>query len=476
MFGGGHTVSPFSNLRGYLAHSSIEKFERWPESGQRQSFGRSDWGPSGREFTRRLNLAEAQRNRRQLRGWARDDYFKDMVVDDVEVHVPDTLLAKDDRRGEERFTVPATNFHTKRFRETSSVLPCDQYLLQWLNGTVLTSALSAVHAIRFHYTDATFMYAPSAVRRKGHKEKNYQGFPDGYGSLILVRDEANGGPALGPIDRRALLVSVVPPSPYTKEVLSAFTRTQEHWKQYSRSDNTSGLANLLQAQMYDECVAHGVRYWVATTLKWWVFGVFNKDLTQCVVSSKIRRSETACTVLECLVTWMRRALEAEEEAYCLAEQKEEWRDGNAFAPYNNRPALQRIPRKTTESRETSSTRTAPTESRQGKPTRKQTVPRTVPQLAEQRVRQRSTSFTRSQGRSKTELNQDGHTPTNPDSELESSQQKQDRRRERERVREGNARAQHTHVERYTYVRPVPVQFVHGFAPHAPAYFYQQRWF
>jgi hypothetical protein len=245
-----------------------------------------------------------------------------------------------------------------------------------------------------------------------------------------------------------MLVSVRPPWPHTKDVMDKFTWTTEGWEQATGAHGEDGVANLLQAEMYDECVSHGVRYFVATTLKWWVFGVFTPDYSRCEVSPKIRRDETDCTVLQSLVTWMRRALEAEEDAYST-QRKEERRDPHLYQ-HDARPAVQRIPRR--RNRATSSTRAAPAES-VGEPSKQQSMP----QLAEVRQRRRSTSFSR---RRSTELRD------------EDEQKKRDRRRERERAE----RARHTFAAHVPFQPPpqaVPVQYV----PVVPApYYYPQQWF
>ncbi|KLT38812.1 hypothetical protein CC85DRAFT_289183 [Cutaneotrichosporon oleaginosum] len=143
--------------------------------------------------------------------------------------------------------------------------------------------------------------------------------------------------------------------------------------------------------MIDACVAHGVRCWVATTLKWWVFGVFTVDYSRCVVSPIIRRNQKECTVLQCLVTWMRIALEAEESDYSTPERKAERRQQRHAARISNdnRPPLQRIPIHSTSLRTTCTTRNAPEGSRRSRR-------RSIPQP--ESPRPRSASSSRSQRR------------------------------------------------------------------------------
>lgn len=320
---GDRSLHPTARLFHYLANAEIERCTVWPHLFDR--FLRRN--PLGPEWCRRRDAA-LQAESRALQTWRRAPDFGGDVLAHVQVDVPRDAVDEYNHRGDQVFELKARGFVTQRFRlEAMRGLHADYKLLLWLNNTVLQTAISTVHMLRIHSGTAEFMYVPTPPP-PGSGE-GYMGFPEGYGSVVLgdkseaeqpvQQDPSSSAPTHSPLPLmpvlsdpppRALLIAIRPPSLYTYSLLRALTRSTD-WPPPAAAfspSHTDQIA-LLQAQLYDECVAHGVRYWVLTTLKYWVFGVFEPDFTGCTVSRPIHRTAHHPSVLQCLVTWMVRAFD-----------------------------------------------------------------------------------------------------------------------------------------------------------------------
>lgn len=326
---------PIESLFHYLACAAVERYDRWPGvdlSDSLRRFFAAD--PLAGEWRRRYDVAQQHWNRRELKTWRHDPHFlvdtRNRVLEDV----PGTPLHPADQRGELVFALPAPGFATKEFQmRFVRHLSLDRCLLQWLNCTVLQTAVSTAQTLRANSCTTQFWCVPSEGSMDG-----YAGLPDGYGSLVL-------SPSASPTDKRALLVLVRPPNVYTGSILRAFTLDDKAWK----FEEPAGHSNLLQAQVYDECVTPRVRYWVVTTVKYWIFGVFDEEYNKCTVSPVIAREARDPTVLQGLVSWILRALDSldlpvfNEEVPILSR---------AVVAYPPPPTLQAVPKPPMQSRAT----------------------------------------------------------------------------------------------------------------------------
>lgn len=80
---------------------------------------------------------------------------------------------------------------------------------------------------------------------------------------------------------RSLVLNVRPPSIVSGKILREFSRTRREWWSLPGELclGSTGQANLLQQQVYDDCVQNQVFYFVVTNLKYWVFGKFVSGTT-----------------------------------------------------------------------------------------------------------------------------------------------------------------------------------------------------
>ena len=125
---------------------------------------------------------------------------------------------------------------------------------------------------------------------------------EGFGTLALVNKAHD--------EDRAMIVEVRPPSVVDSGVMREFVRPSrsEGWWHFP-SDlcvGDVGQANLLQAQVYDDCVNNHVFYFAVTNIKYWVFGRFVST-----TSARPAEAQGRTPIIPCALS--RRSLSASRE-------------------------------------------------------------------------------------------------------------------------------------------------------------------
>ncbi|KAJ9104478.1 hypothetical protein QFC21_001974 [Naganishia friedmannii] len=190
----------------------------------------------------------------------------------------------------------ANGFHTVRFHDEAAVRTEDAGLLGWFTGAVLKTAVSALHMLRYNAQDFGFHVLPASLAARvttgeqGHHHFERGGrsvdvpaeLPDGCGTLVLVNKRV--------AKDRAMVVIVRPPWLIGSAELKDFARAasnifwelcQLDWRQGSPTylETQEGQANLLQAQVFDDCYSNYCFFFCVTNLKHWVFGHFASRLS-----------------------------------------------------------------------------------------------------------------------------------------------------------------------------------------------------
>ncbi|WVQ74284.1 hypothetical protein IAR50_003881 [Cryptococcus sp. DSM 104548] len=320
-------IKPADNLLEYLRTVRVPLWDDWPQqTGARPSAGgmgmgkgmgvwpggggrgrRSKWEDMGWEWGRRLDEAEKVKSYRVLRGWERSgrEWERD-VIEFQRENVPAYPIDLDNRWGVQIFALQAKGFDTLEFYDDSLEGAEDRGLLSWLSGSILQTAVSTLHMLRYSSQVFTFHLIPSVPPPTNHMPHSGKHFLwDGFGTMVLVNKADDTD--------RSMVIEIRPPSVVDAGVIKEFAKGRGggEWWAMIREEVLSevGQANLLQAQVYDACVQNQVYFFAVTNLKLWVFGQFSPDYTFCTVSPIIDRKEREPSLMQCLTTWVIRSVD-----------------------------------------------------------------------------------------------------------------------------------------------------------------------
>ncbi|ORX40581.1 hypothetical protein BD324DRAFT_647505 [Kockovaella imperatae] len=317
---------PVEDLFTYLAMVDIPPWIDWPGDTRPPSsslgllngdlFGGKGKGLESMSWEWRRRWEEAENNRtsgRALVAWeGPSKRFERHIMEWLEDNVPSSPIDETNRWGSQIFALVAEGYDTLEFHDDAVHNAEDFGLLSWLTGSVLQTATSALHMLRFSSQHFSFHLIPTP-RPPYARNGTPHALWEGYGTLALV-NKANE------LDR-AMVLEVRPPSVVDYGVMKEFSRDgraggQAGWyhvaPQYCVGD--AGQANLLQAQVYDSCVQNQVYFFVVTNLKHWVFGHFNANYSKCTVSPIIERKHRVPSVMQCLVAWIVRSADERPRA------------------------------------------------------------------------------------------------------------------------------------------------------------------
>ncbi|KAK4684477.1 hypothetical protein P7C73_g5699, partial [Tremellales sp. Uapishka_1] len=317
-------IAPADDLHTYLRLVEVPSWDKWP--GQPKGlFGKAQRGfnDMGWEWRKRWDNAEMARMAgRALRIWEGTSgarYWERIILDFQEEHVPTRPIDALNRWGAQIFALPAEGYDTLEFFDEAAHDAEDYGLLSWLTGSVLQTAVSTLHMLRYSSSSFTFHLIPTPSPSPSPAEANC--LYEGFGTLVLVDRQNNL--------ERSMVIEVRPPSLVDTATLREFGKT-------SRNDGwwhlpgemcvgDVGQANLLQAQTYDDCVQNGVYFFAVTNLKYWVFGSFVSEIKQpedtgsgvkqnsayskCTVSPMIDRRAREPSVMQCLTAWLIRSVD-----------------------------------------------------------------------------------------------------------------------------------------------------------------------
>nr|XP_019010336.1 uncharacterized protein I206_04804 [Kwoniella pini CBS 10737]OCF49117.1 hypothetical protein I206_04804 [Kwoniella pini CBS 10737] len=323
-------ILPADDLYTYLRYVQIPSWDRWPLNSSSDKRRLSIWGGKQSlgldemswEWHRRLNLAEDARMQGRLLGsWENQRGFERSILN-CESHPIDVA----NRWGTQIFALPAEGFDTLDFFDDNISQAEDLGLLSWVTGTILQTAVSTLHMLRYSSSTFTFHLIPSP--EPPHFTSTYEApsfartlskahfLWEGFGTMVLVNKSND-------MDR-AMIVEIRPPSVIDSSVMKEFARGkngESWWGFYSETCvGDVGQANLLQAQVYDDCVQNQCFYFAVTNLKYWVFGQFSSDYTQCTVSPVLHRQAKNPSVMQCLTAWIVRSVDERPRAGDLPSQ------------------------------------------------------------------------------------------------------------------------------------------------------------
>ncbi|WRT70220.1 uncharacterized protein IL334_007215 [Kwoniella shivajii] len=327
-----HVISPAEDLSTYLRYAEVTSWDRWPVPSASHKKGLSLWGGKRTlgfeemswEWHRRLQLAEESRNMgRMLGSWEIARNWETDIINWHEENVPFHPVDVANRWGSQIFALPAEGFDTLEFFDESISQAEDFGLLSWITGTLLQTAVSTSHMLRYSSHSFTFHLIPSP--RPPHLQ-NSASFPlhdssstlrakphflwEGFGTMVLVNKSND-------IDR-TMVLEIRPPSVLDSGVIKEFARGKNGESWWGFYGDTCigdiGQANLLQAQVYDDCIQNQVYFFAVTNLKYWVFGQFNSNYTQCTVSPVIHRQGRDPSLMQCLTAWVVRSVDERPRA------------------------------------------------------------------------------------------------------------------------------------------------------------------
>ncbi|EIW72088.1 hypothetical protein TREMEDRAFT_26434 [Tremella mesenterica DSM 1558] len=297
---------PADQLHAYLATAHVPNWTKWPVLptskgffGKSKGFDAMSW-----EWKRRWQLAEEGRQFRTLRVWDVNREFEREALQFHQEKTPQHPIPFHDRWGKQIFALPAEGYETLEFFDEEANVADDHGLLSWLTNSLLATATSALHMTRFSSQSFSFHLIPAPYPPTPTSYVNERGTPkhclwEGFGTLALVNRSQDSD--------RAMIIEIRPPSVVDSGVLNHFARQSrsEGWWHLPAElcVGDMGQANLLQAQVYDDCVSNHVFYFAVTNLKYWVFGRFNASYTMCTVSPIIERKQRNPSLMQCLTAW-----------------------------------------------------------------------------------------------------------------------------------------------------------------------------
>ncbi|WVR00179.1 hypothetical protein IAU59_007321 [Kwoniella sp. CBS 9459] len=322
-------ILPADDLYTYLKLAEVCSWDRWPVPNAQNQGRRGIWGgrrtlgfeETSWEWHRRLGAAEEARIAGRMlgswesagRGWERG------ILDFQQENVPSHPIDPANRWGTQIFALPAEGFDTLEFFDEALPHAEDLGLLSWITGTLLQTAVSTLHMLRYSSQTFSFHLIPSP--RPPHLQQSSSsllydspnvhqtGRPhylwDGFGTMVLVNKNND-------VDR-AMVLEIRPPSVVDSSVMKEFAKGkggEGRWAFYGETCvGDVGQANLLQAQVYDSCVQNQVFFFTVTNLKYYVFGQFNSNYTRCTVSPVVDRRGREPSVMQCLTAWVIRAVD-----------------------------------------------------------------------------------------------------------------------------------------------------------------------
>ncbi|WWC64583.1 uncharacterized protein I303_107194 [Kwoniella dejecticola CBS 10117] len=323
-------ILPADDLLTYLRYVEIPSWDRWPLAtsakrgmglwGGKRSLGLDElsW-----EWHRRLRLAEDARvHGRSLSSWEAQRGFERSILDWQDENVPRHPIDMANRWGTQIFALPAEGYDTLEFFEHETHQAEDLGLLSWVTSTILQTAVSTLHMLRYSATTFTFHLIPSPQPphatsshespsyRQQHASSKSHYLWDGFGTMVLVNRSNDTD--------RAMILEIRPPSVVDSGVIKEFARGKNGegwWGFYGETCvGDVGQANLLQAQVYDDCVQNQCYFFAITNLKYWVFGQFNSNYTRCTVSPVIHRQAKDPSLMQCLTAWVVRSVDERPRA------------------------------------------------------------------------------------------------------------------------------------------------------------------
>ncbi|OCF38116.1 hypothetical protein I316_00340 [Kwoniella heveanensis BCC8398] len=290
-------ILPADDLYSYLKLAEVGSWDRWPIPPAQIQGRRGIWGgrrtlsfdEMGWEWHRRLRAAEEARMAgRMLGSWeCAGRSWEKSILNFQQENVPSHPIDPGNRWGTQIFALPAEGFDTLEFYDEALPHAEDLGLLSWITGTLLQTAVSTLHMLRYSSQTFTFHLIPSP--RPPHLPHSSSSLsydsPDGshgprphylwegFGTMVLVNKNND-------VDR-AMVLEIRPPSVVDSSVVKEFARGkggEGWWAFYGETCvGDVGQANLLQAQVYDSCIQNQVFFFAVTNLKYWVFGQFGYD-------------------------------------------------------------------------------------------------------------------------------------------------------------------------------------------------------
>ncbi|ODN94770.1 hypothetical protein L198_04914 [Cryptococcus wingfieldii CBS 7118] len=321
-------IKPADNLFEYLRSVRVPLWDDWPHptgarpiagSGSGMGLGmgmwpggggrgrRGKWEDMGWEWGRRLEEAEKAKPHRVLRGWEGSSRgWERDIIEFQKENVPAYPIDLNNRWGIQIFALQAKGYDTLEFYDDSLDGAEDKGLLSWLSGSILQTAVSTLHMLRYSSQNFTFHLIPSIPPPSHHPPHNGKHFLwDGFGSMVLVNKADDTD--------RSMVIEIRPPSVVDAGVIKEFAKGRGggEWWAMDREGvlGEVGQANLLQAQVYDACVQNQVYFFAVTNLKLWVFGQFSPDYTCCTVSPVLDRKAREPSLMQCLTTWVIRSVD-----------------------------------------------------------------------------------------------------------------------------------------------------------------------
>ncbi|OCF77290.1 hypothetical protein I204_01277 [Kwoniella mangroviensis CBS 8886] len=321
-----HLITPADDLHSYLRYAEVQSWDRWPLTPASQKRGLGLWGGKRSlgfdemswEWHRRLELAEEARIQgRMLGSWEMQSRWEKGILDWLDENVPNYPIDMANRWGTQIFALPAEGFDTLEFFDETINQAEDYGLLSWVTGTLLQTAVSTLHMLRYSSSTFTFHLIPSP--RPPHlphsssppmtRGKNHFLW-EGFGTMVLVNKNND-------IDR-AMILEIRPPSVVNSSVMKEFARGKngEGWWGFHKDTCVGevGQANVLQAQVYDDCIQNQCYFFAVTNLKYWVFGQFNSNWSRCTVSPVIHRQARDPSLMQCLSAWVVRSVDERPRA------------------------------------------------------------------------------------------------------------------------------------------------------------------
>ncbi|WVF72990.1 hypothetical protein IAT40_007808 [Kwoniella sp. CBS 6097] len=324
-----HPIVPADDLYLYLKLAEVCSWDRWPIPTAPGQGKRGIWGGRtslsfdelGWEWHRRLSAAEEARMAGRMlgtwenagRSWERG------VLDFQQENVPSHPIDPANRWGTQIFALPAEGFDTLEFFDEAIFHAEDLGLLSWITGTLLQTAVSTLHMLRYSSQTFTFHLIPAPRPPHLHHSSSSLSYDspnhshgsrphylwEGFGTMVLVNKSND-------VDR-AMVLEIRPPSVVDSSAMKEFARGkggEGWWAFYGETCvGDVGQANLLQAQVYDSCIQNQVFFFAVTNLKYWVFGQFNSNYTRCTVSPVIDRRGRDPSLMQCLTAWVVRAVD-----------------------------------------------------------------------------------------------------------------------------------------------------------------------
>nr|XP_031861741.1 uncharacterized protein CI109_002974 [Kwoniella shandongensis]KAA5528813.1 hypothetical protein CI109_002974 [Kwoniella shandongensis] len=318
-------ITPPDDLYNYLRLAEVSAWDRWPVSGPGQKATRSIWGGSitsktkgfeamGWEWFRRLEAAEVGREVRRLGSWeSAGRSWMGGVLRWQEENVPHHPIDIANRWGTQLFALPAAGYDTLEFYDEAVHEAEDNGLLSWITGTLLQTAVSTLHMLRYSSQPFTFHLIPSprppSLPPSSHKAHYLW---EGFGTMVLVNKNKD-------VDR-SMVIEIRPPSVVDSNVMKEFARGKgdgDWWGFYGDTCiGDVGQANLLQQQ--------------------------NSSYTRCTVGPIVDRKARDPSLVQCLTTWVTRSVDERPRAHETYQSppRERQRDGSRrpsnYSHNNNR--------------------------------------------------------------------------------------------------------------------------------------------